>query len=329
MPKIALNTVKSLINYLSSVGVERELILSETNLTEQRLNQSNDLISTSVYESLYDFAEQRLPYKNIGFEFGQLIEPDRWGILGYIAYTSPTLKAALENQRKYQTVVGNVGTPLQEFDGSSMILKWLPAYQCSFQTVEEILTGWATMARKLSNSSIYPKAVYFTHSCQTNVEQYQDFFNCEVRFNHDFNGIMIDVSILDTPLNKYDPELHQLFCLHADRVIDNLVEKLPVEVISQFITNQLSIGVPEVEDAAQNLHMSVRTLQRKLSDHQLTFSGLVDSIRKDLAISYLLNTDTKILYITQMLGFSEQSAFQRAFKRWTEQTPKQFRDARK
>ena len=99
------------------------------------------MIDTSTYELLYQLAEQNLACKNIGFEFGKLIEPDRWGILGYIAFTSPTLKAALNNQRKYQTIVGNVGTPLQEFQQSNMILKWLPAYQCSFQTVEEIISS--------------------------------------------------------------------------------------------------------------------------------------------------------------------------------------------
>jgi AraC-like DNA-binding protein len=327
MPKIALSTVKSLINFLTTEGISRELMLSKAALTEQQLNQSNDLIDTSTYELLYQLAEENLPFKNIGFEFGKLIEPDRWGILGYIAFTSPTLKAALNNQRKYQTIVGNVGTPLQEFEQSNLILKWLPAYQCSFQTVEEIITCWAAVAKKLTNYKVHPIKVYFSHSCQTNIAQYQKFFNCSVQFEHDFNGIEIDVSLLETPLNKYDPEMNDMFCQYAERVINNLVETLPVEVISQFITNQLPSGVPEIEDAAQNLQMSVRTLQRKLSEHQLTFSGLIDAIRKNLAISYLLNTDTKVVYISQMLGFSEQSAFQRAFKRWTEQTPKQFRDS--
>ncbi|MBL4909342.1 MAG: AraC family transcriptional regulator ligand-binding domain-containing protein [Alteromonadaceae bacterium] len=327
MHKIALDTVKSLANYLTMKGIDRKLILSKINLTETQLNQSNQLINTTIYEDLYKIANDKLTIKNIGFEFGQLITPDRWSILGYIVYTSPTLKNALINQRKYQTLVGNLGTPLQEYQQDFVVLKWLPAYHCSMQTVEEIITGWAAMAQNLSNNYIYPYEVYFTHHCLTNIAQYERFFNCSVKFNHEFNGIKVKQSILTVPLNKYDPVMHDLCVAQADKVLNNLVSQLPIDIVSQFIQNQLPQGIPEIEYAAQALQMSVRTLQRKLNEHQLTFSGLVDSIRKDLAVSYLTQTNTKILYITQMLGFSEQSAFQRAFKRWTQQTPKQYRDS--
>ena len=326
MTNISLDTVQSLVNYLTVNGIKRDVILAKIGLTEQKLNQSNQFINACDYELLYQLAEQEIPFRNIGFEFGKTIDPDRWGILGYIAFTAPTLKAALVNQRNYQTLVGNLGTPLQEFHQGSMVLKWLPAYRCSFHTVEEIITGWAVMAKSLSNNTVQPLALYFTHNCHTKEQEYQDFFECEVNFNSDFNGIKIEQSVLDTALTKHNPELHNLLCQHASKMINNLVEELPIEVITRFISNQLPLGVPEIEDAAKNLQMSVRTLQRKLNENQQTFTGLINIIRQDLATSYLGNTNTKIIYISQMLGFSEQSAFQRAFKRWTGKTPKQFRD---
>lgn len=326
MPQITLDTVKSLVNFLTVQGVNRDQLLQRVHVTEQQLNKSNQMINTLDYESLYQFAQAELHNNSIGFEFGQQIEPDRWGILGYIAYTAPTIKTALLNQRKYQTLVGNVGTPLQEDDDNNIILKWIPAYHCSHHTVEEIITGWAVMSKKLTNNTVRPMAIYFSHACQTTPKTYELLFNCPVIFNSDYNGIKVSKSLLDTPLTKHNPELHHLLCQQANKMVNNLVEKLPVEVITQFISNQLPFGVPEIEDAAQNLQMSVRTLQRKLSEHELTFTSLIDNIRQELAISYLCNTDTKVIYITQMLGFSEQSAFQRAFKRWTNQTPKQFRD---
>jgi AraC-like DNA-binding protein len=325
MAKIALDTVKSLLNHLTLKGLDREQMLVTVGLSEQQLNQSDLLLDTSLYESLYQLAQTQLASQTVGFEFGQTIEPDRWGILGYIAFTAPTLAAALANQRKYQTLVGDMGTPLQAFTEHTMILKWMPSYHCSFHTVEDIITGWVVMAKKLSNHQVKPSAVYFNHACHSDAQLYQQVFGCEVHFDSDFNGVEIEQPLLDTPLSKHNPELYQLLCQQAAKMIDNLVEKVPVEVITQFISNQLPSGVPEIEDAAQNLQMSVRTLQRKLSEHQLTFSGLIDAIRQELACSYLRHTNTKVVYIAQMLGFSEQSALQRAFKRWTGQTPKQFR----
>ena len=323
--KISLDTVKSLINYLTQCGLDRDSLLHNAKLSEMELNQSGKLINTSVYESLYQHAQFELNSQTIGFEFGKTIEPDRWGVLGYITFLSPTLKETLINHQKYQTLSGNLGTPVQELEKNTINLKWVPAYNCSHHTTEEILTGWYTMAHKLSNHKITPLAIYFSHVCQANLEDYQQYFGCEVYFNSDNNSIKIDKSMLDTPLNRHDREIYELLCKHGNDCINQLVIKSPVEVISQFIRNQLPISVPDIELAAQTLNMSVRTLQRKLSENHITYSSLVDSIRQDLATSYLRNPNISIIQITQMLGFSEQSAFTRAFKRWTNQTPMQFR----
>jgi len=325
MATISLDVVKSLVNYLTIKGIDRQSLLNAIDTSEQQLNQSGELIDANCYEALYQLAEQQLGSTHIGFDFGQIIEADRWGLLGYIAFTSPSPKAAIANQRKYQTLAGDIGAPLQQSIGDNIILKWMPSYRCSHHISEEIISSWAAMANKLSNNNIAPAAIYFSHPPQAEIRLYQSFFGCEVHFSADFNGIEIERYQLDTPYVRHEPEIYHLLCQQADKRLNHLVEKLPVEIITQYIANQLPHGVPEIEEAAQNLQMSVRTLQRKLSEHQLTFSGLIDSIRQALAISYLTNTDTKIIYISQLLGFSEQSAFQRAFKRWTQTTPKQFR----
>ena len=325
MPQTSLDKVKSLVNYLSVQGIERSLILSKLGLTDQQLNESNKLVDTREYEQLYLLAEQQLSTKMIGFEFGQTIEPDRWGVLGYIVHTAPSLQAALECQYQYQSLAGNVGIPLHELDGETITLMWAPSYLCSYHTVEEVITSWVVMAKKLTNYTVNPITIYFNHACPSELSIYQDFFECNVEFDSSMNGIKISRSVLEIPLAKYNPELFSLLCDQASRVVNNLIEKSPVEVVTQFISNQLPLGVPDVDSAAKYVQMSVRTLQRKLSEHQLTYTGLVDRTRKELAFSYLQSTDSKIVHISQMLGFSEQSAFQRAFKRWTGQTPKSFR----
>lgn len=326
MPTIALDTVKSLANYLTTQGLDRQQILNSIQLDETALNQSRQLIDASHYENLFKLAEHHLGRNTIGFEFGQTIEADRWGILGYIAFTSASFREASQKQQKYQSLVGDVGAPVQELRSDGLLLKWLPAYRCNHNVVEEIITGWMAMALKLSLGQARPKTIYFSHPCQSDIKRYQAYFNCELLFDSEFSGIKIDEAMLDVPLAKHDPEINRLLCQHADKLIHQLTEQQPLEVLSRFIHGQLPLGVPELEDAAQNLQMSVRTLQRKLNEHQLTFTALIEDIRKKQATRYLRDTDVKIIHIAQMLGFSEQSAFQRAFKRWTQQTPKQFRD---
>lgn len=336
MAKISIATLRALVNYLSKNDLYRDKptrlcrseLLSLIDISETDLNQSTLLVDSNKYEKIFALAEQTLQHE-IGFEFGKTITPDRWGILGYIAFTSPTLKIALQQQRKYQSLAGNLGTPLSEIINKNLLLKWIPAYQCNHHIVEEIITGWTALANKLSPIKIKPSAIYFQHrfkGYQQTVKSYQDYFECPVFFEHDFNGIEINETFLELPLITVDDVINHALCKQADNMLVNIINQSPIESVNQFIINQLPFGVPEIEEVATHLGMSIRTLQRKLSDNQLNFTGMIDSIRKDLALSYLKNTSTKVIYIAQMLGFSEQSAFQRAFKRWEGQTPKQFRD---
>ena len=338
MAKISIATVRALINYLSGPNhlssvkpknICRSTLLTITGLDELQLNQSMQLIDSAKYEALFTFAQSELQSSTIGFEFGKAITVDRWGILGYIAFTSPTLESALVKQRKYQTLVGNLGTPISELLDDNLLLKWIPAHHCSHHVVEEIITGWTVLAAKLSQNQIQPNAIYFQHHFKGDMNDqnsYERFFGCPVFFDHDFNGIQIKQSSLDTPLITRDNIINQALCHQADMILHNIIAHSPIESVNQFIINQLPIAVPEIDEAAKQLGLSVRTLQRKLSDQKLTFTGMVDNIRQELALSYLKNTNTKVIYIAQMLGFSEQSAFQRAFKRWTGKTPKQYRN---
>jgi len=304
MAKVSIATIRSLVNYLNSSnhsnkqGIDRTILLAEINLSEMQLNQTQQLINSLYYENLFLFAQQKLMNEHIGFEFGQNISADRWGILGYIAFTSPTLKVALEKQRKYQSLTGSIGTPFLEQDQNHLTLKWIPAHQYSYQVVEEIITGWSALATKLSLNKIQPDAIYFTHAYKgnkANRQIYQEYFGCDVFFNQDFNGIKISHSALNTALVNFDQQVNSALCLQADKIINNLIDQSPIESVTQFIINQLPLGVPVIEDVAKQLQISVRTLQRKLSDNHQTFTAMIDSIRQELAISYLKNTNTKIV----------------------------------
>ena len=98
-----------------------------------------------------------------------------------------------------------------------------------------------------------------------------------------------------------------------------------LEVIKDYVMKSLPSHVPDIEEIAECLNLSVRTVQRKLQDYDTSYSQVLDAIRKELALTYLRQTQNSALYISERLGFSEQSAFQRAFKRWTGNTPKKYR----
>jgi AraC-like DNA-binding protein len=331
MSTVSLDAVKSLIHFLSKNGIPRDKSLSIVELDESQLHRSRVLIDSSHYEALYKFAADeylkgRFKIRNIGFEFGKVISPDRWGLITQIAFSSPNLEAALKHQHKYQTLVGDMGIPSIQKSANAITFDWMPTYRCCRHIVEETMTSWVTIARCLSTHPVNLKQVSFTHQLDEElVAEYEDYFSCRVESNSCSNRILTDRSILKSEFARYEPELYKLLKNHADKALSNLLREFPLDAITRFISRNLATQDCNVESCAKNLNVSIRTLQRHLSNHKLTFSMLADSIKQSRSVELVKDPNKDLTYVAHILGFSEQSSFSRAFKRWTGQSPRDFR----
>jgi AraC-like DNA-binding protein len=202
----------------------------------------------------------------------------------------------------------------------------VPAYNCSHHLPEQIITGLVSLARILTNNNQYaPTAVYFPHKSQGDKTSYQHYFKFPVNFAGQFNGIVMSNDELQASLRKSDAELNSVLVQHAQALLIQQTSSSPIEVIKDYVIKTLPSHVPDIEEVANYLNLSVRSTQRKLQDYDTSFSLVLDAIRKELALTYLRQTQNSVLYISDRLGFSEQSAFQRAFKRWTGSTPRRYR----
>ncbi len=325
-PKIAVQPVRSLINYCERAGLMRSALLRAASLSEDQLNDSRLLIDVERYEDLFRFASEALKDEVLGFNFGKQFEADRWGVLGYIAMTAQNIVAAMDAQYKFQSLSGNMGAPIQINQGMVTTLQWVPAYNCSHHLPEQIVSGLVSMGRIVTNNEGYaPRAVFFTHKPQAPISQYESFFQCRVEFEGQFNGIVMDNNELLTPLRKSDPELNKMLVGHAQSMLAQQTFSSPMEVIKDYVIKTLPSHVPDIDEVADYLKLSVRSTQRKLQDYGTSYTQVLDAIRKELALTYLRQTHNSVLYISERLGFSEQSAFQRAFKRWTGTTPRRYR----
>src|SRR5262249_2535552 len=147
-----------------------------------------------------------------------------------------------------------------------------------------------------------------------------------VEFDSGLNEMWLNSATLDLPIMKADPGL----CAVLDRHAEELLAKYPrsddlVARLREIIRNELNGGDPGVDRVARQLGLSARTLQRKLREHGITHQEILDQMRKDLATRYLSQPEMAICEVAYLLGFSESSAFHRAFKRWTGSTPTEFR----
>jgi AraC-like DNA-binding protein len=172
-------------------------------------------------------------------------------------------------------------------------------------------------------------AAYFMHPRPHDITEYErTFVGGSLRFEAPWNGFVIPAAYLDLPIEGADPKLHAVIRQHAEALLEELPRAKTVsEDVRELIAHDLSGGAPSVVSVAHKLTMSPRTLSRRLESENTTFKQLVEDMRQRLALRYVAGSDLPLSEIAFLLGFSQSATFYRAFKRWTRQTPLEYRRA--
>ena len=173
------------------------------------------------------------------------------------------------------------------------------------------------MCRMNAGAALRPVAATLRRRKPDPAEAYERFFGCPVQFAAEENTFVLSAKDADRPLPSGNRQLAATF----DRMLTEELARLDKSDVARgcraAVLGHLSSGEATAEDTAKQLHMSPRTLQRKLAEANTTYLQLVDDTRKDLALRYVEDPRRSVTDITFSLGFSQPSAFTRAFKRWT------------
>lgn len=197
----------------------------------------------------------------------------------------------------------------------------LPAAAAQF-----VLGVFVKAVRQATGGAAEVSAVHFQHDAPEDTSAYERVLSAPVVFGAEYNQVELPASALDVPHLKADPGLAAVLDRHGEALLEALpkVDSLADRVRS-LIARELRGGNPSAEHIADELRMSTRTLARRLSDEGTSHKELLDGLRCDLAQRYLGDAALSIGEVAFLLGFSEPSAFHRAFKRWTGKTPAEFR----
>lgn len=184
----------------------------------------------------------------------------------------------------------------------------------------------AVLGRRTTNVEWTARETRFQHPAPSDIREHERIFRCPVRFGAAANEFVFDSAYLTLPIVKADPSL----CALLDRHAEGLLAKYPredslVERVRTILKDELNGGDASLESVARQLSLSERTLQRKLRALGTSHNELLDQMRKDLAVRYLREPEMAVCEVAYLLGFSESSAFHRAFKRWTGTSPNEFR----
>ena len=266
----------------------------------------------------------RVPDEGWGLKMARCWHPGNLGVLGHAWLASSTLRTGLTRLARYWRIVGTrAQIGLEDSHGGLTFSYAL--------TVDEPAVAWNTpdcwlalvldMCRVNAESTIRPVKASLRRPLPSNPQAWHDFYGCTVKFAAAENSFTLAKSDVDRVLPTSNRSLAGVLDGMLTEQLAKLTKDDVVSRCKSAFLEQLASGEPSAEDIAQRLNMSSRTLQRKLAEANTTYLKLVDDCRRDLALRYVSDPDKSITDITFLLGFSSQSAFSRAFRRWTGASP--------
>lgn len=277
--------------------------------------------------ALFDRAATLLRDDNLGLHAGEQIRPGHYGVLGYVVMNCATLGEALQQLRRYQALVLDIGAPAMQQQHSGLSLRWQHNVAQPYRQLAEFnLAALLSFVRWLTGSNAAPLGMDFTYPAPEDTAEHQRIFACPLTFARPWYEMRFAADWLQLPLLQPDPSMRPLMQRLAEQQLLGL--KRGDDTLARArrqLARQLGEGDTELASLAQQLHISPRSLQRKLKEADLSFTRLLDEVRLELAERYLADARLSLTDIAFLLGFSEQSAFTRAFKRWHGCPPAQFR----
>jgi len=249
-------------------------------------------------------------------------------VLGLAFTTPPPLRVALLRAVRYVSLLGDVVTyelRPESDDSAAFVVAGRAAHRLGISIANEgAIAAVLSVCRQSvgTDTEVTPIDVSFAHRPIGTTAAATDYVGCTVRYGRDFDAVRLDAATVDASNRLGDDALSQHLIGQLEQELREVETERGLEArVRRVVANGLSDGVPTMRVVASRLSMSERTMHRRLADEGLRYQDLVVDVRRQLATAMLTSTDHTLVDIAFMVGFSDQSAFQRAFKRWTGKTP--------
>jgi AraC-like DNA-binding protein len=332
---LASHFVRVLVDYCTARGLSAAKIFADCKIDEAVLDDPEQRMGYIDFLQLCQAAANALDDPALGLHLGQEIKPEYLGPYGFALMSSDTPREMMAKSTRYSILAIDAG--FNEFVeiGDECIRYWRHTFSESVpgsHLLDELVTAsWLVMAREIGGQQDFtPNWVSLRSTKPADPTPYGNLFGCPVTFEAAEYAVAFDKAVLDVPIRHGHPELrNQLDALCEQLLTQLLNDRDPqwLQDCRRMIIESLEVEPPELRTIAAKLDMASGTLRLRLAKCGRTFRGLVDEIRQEMALSYLQNPDLGLVDIAYLLGFSEQSAFQRAFKRWTGHSPGEYRQS--
>ena len=330
-PYLTIRAVRPLVSGLQALGHDPEPLLAAAGIDAATLEAPDARVPWGAVLSLIARAIDATGDANLGLHLAEHAEPGSLDVHFYALLSSQTLGEGYQCLCRYQRLVHETTrVELTANDGHATLRHVMPGgVAAPRQSAEFLLAIWVRGGRLATGTDWAPTEVRFAHPEPQDSRDHRRFFAAPVRFATGENALVMPAALLDTPCQRADPALLAVL----DRYAADRLERAPATTgfadrARAALMEELRAGEPSAARLATRLRTSVRTLNRSFAAESLSYRKLLDHLRHEQACRHLADGRVAIAEIAFLLGFSELSAFYRAFKRWTGQTPAEFRDGR-
>lgn len=318
--------VRVLYEYLEARGIDAQRLLGGP--PPEARGPAPGRYPVERWQKDLETAARHLGDDDLGLHLGRTVTPRHFGVMGYVLHACGTLGAALSRLHRYQRLVYDVSALRIEALGDAVTLEWGTENGCPGRLVDETaITALVQFARDITGAAdTRVLAVDFVNEPPRSAAPYRRYFGGDVRWQQDATRVRLPLSMLGRPLRQPDAALLGLLEQQAETLLAELPDAGDLEqAVRRAVAATLREGDVGLERIASSLHTSPRTLHRRLEALGLGFRELRDDTRRRIAEQHLADPGLGIAEVALLLGYSEQSAFTRAFGRWTGLSPRAFR----
>lgn len=323
--------VRLCLGHLRGRGVDPAPLLSRFDIPKEAETAEAIDVPVQRVADFADAAAELASDPDLGVHLAHSAPHGAYGVAEYLAITSPDLGTAWGVVARFAALLNTSGTRRLELTDAEMIFEvQVPGHPLGYgrQVNEFDCVRMLHVSRQQTGAPLIPRRIWFAHPRPSSTAALEAALGTKAQFGSGSCGIALERACADIPMRAADPALAQVLGAHAE-VLQNRLEvqsDLLARVREQVKTG-LQRGSGSLEAVAAAMHMSGRTLQRRLAERDVTFASLVEEVRKSEAARYLTSSRLTVTEIAFLLGYSEVSAFVRAFRAWTGQTPLDFRQA--
>lgn len=330
---VAVHFMRLLTDYTERHGLPLDRLLELANIHHDILNDPNDRVRFSDFAHACDIAANVLSDPDLGLNIGQTIRPGHLGTHGFAMMSCATAEEMLLQSARYSALTMDVGHNEFKMNGAECVRYWrsnLPEGVTLGRLQEDLNQATSvTLVRWFGNrEDLNPSWVSFRHSKPSNIRAYETLFRCPLRFEASETAIGFPSDYLKLRLPHADTQVNRIMrdlCTQLIKKLGNALEPAWLAIARKTVLESFKHGMPEIAAVAKATEMTEAELKELLSERGITFRSFVDELRQAMALGYIRDPKMGLVVIAYLLGFSEQSAFQRAFKRWTGMTPGEYR----